>query len=201
MRRNNYKKNIIFIVILFVVIFGMSISYALLSKNLNVNFGSVTMNSYNFDVGFNTSSYAIYPGDGFTDCGSLNVTKSTVTVSNVKLHAGSMCTYRLSLKNFSRLDSNNEGIGAYLTSITNLYPSNYTCSNISSSRFICSVNSSSVLYFLCTDNNCNNTLDTGITLAAGSSRNVFFRIQASSNFITSEATLSGGGFRVSFNAV
>lgn len=197
MRRNSYKKNIIFIVILITVIASISIAYSLLSSTLNVQFGNVTQNVYTFDVGFPSQTVSgSSGGSSFSNCGIATAYGNSATIQGAELFFGASCTFEFTIKNSGSLSSK-------LTAITKIVPENMTCNDVATGQFRCYVNPSYIHYRLCSDSACNTLLTTNTTLASNQSMIVYLKIYSSGSAgaINENAHLSGGGFKLTFQGV
>lgn len=203
MKRSDYKKNVIFIICLVIIIGVMSVGYAILSSTLSINFGTVTQTGLTFNVGFDTTTVN-GTGTNNSICGSVHPTSNSVTDASPKLFYGSQCIYRLVVKNTGSTK-------ASLTGITNVYPTlntgsvSFTCTATTNGEFSC-VNSNSnggrINYKLCSDADCNNVLTIPTVINSNASKTVFLKISRDGwdDELVPDYYAYGGGFKVNFSA-
>lgn len=159
MKENNGKKGMyIVIAFLLVALVGLSIAFAALSTNLNINFGTVTQTKQTWNVGFTeNNSLAGTPGGSSAtgrSCGTANVTSSTATVAATELSKpGDKCVWHLVVNNTGSID-------ATLSTITPGKPTSVDCT-ISGASMVCG----NITYKLATTDAGTTLLTTGGTLA------------------------------------
>lgn len=193
MRRNSYKKNIIFIFVLLFVISCISISYALLNTSLNTSYGTTTQKKLTFNVGFATSQVTGRAVDNYnSECGTITPTLNTVTY-DTQIFPDSRCVYKLKIRNIGTT-------AAQLDKIININPSGGTCSNYSDGSFSCINNGARVYFYLYDESTLTNLLSDGWKLEPSEYKDVYFVVDAldegASNY--SSYTFTGGGFKLSF---
>ncbi len=144
--KSNNKGLYVVIGTLCVAIIALTIAYAALSANLQINFGTVTQYVQSWNVHFVGSSATGTPSSAGTDtsgvtCGAATITDSSVTIAATTIsRPGDKCTYPLTVKNDGTID-------AILNSITPQAPSSTECSTASGATLICG----NIKYRLTTD--------------------------------------------------
>lgn len=196
MKRNKLKMNKKFIIIIFFIMLFISVGYATLTKVLNVQFSNVTV------AAFNVIQYSWEvigsSNDNYTNCGNISQNGSTgVYVLNVTLFPGSSCDYKI-------VYSNTASLTVKISEITPHYPSNLTCSQASAGYFGCDVpggNSGSRLrYRISPDSSFSSTITTSnFTITPQSSKTVYLRIWNNATSLSTDTTVSGGGFDLTFS--
>ena len=203
-RRNSYKKNIIFIFVLLFIISGISISYALLQTTLTTNMPATTVNKLTMWVTFdyqNGEEAVYYPMSNYSsECAAgangISFGNEQATFSyNAKMLAGSKCVYKLKIKNRGTTE-------VKLSAIDSVFPNGASCSNISNGLFQCTYNNSTIRYELFSDSSLNTHLSPGVELGIDSNTRtmyVYFVITLTdSNGTDSQYTLNGGGFTLRY---
>ena len=122
----NSKRPYIIVGALLIAVVGLSIAYAALSTQLNINYGTVTQNVLNWSVGFRTTPSSVSAtayGTSATgrSCGNATVTRTSVTIGATQLSKpGDKCEWELVIENTGDID-------AYLSTLTLTYPTSVSC--------------------------------------------------------------------------
>lgn len=201
MRRNSYKKNLLFIIILIVIISGISLSYALLSKVLTTQFGNVTQSALVYNVKIDSGTVIQNSASDYNNCGSVVIDNNYTRfrVLGAQIFPATYCIYKIGIKHTG------SGISAKLTSITPAYPEGLSnCSNASNSFFGCDVpngrTGSRLQFQLSRTSAFSTSLTTGLTIAPGSTEYIYLRIKNGSSTLSNNAVVNGGGFSLVFTA-
>ena len=158
-KKSGIKASYVICGILLVAVVGLSIAYAALSANLNIEFGTVTQNVQSWNVAFDTTTSPVTATAGGTSatgrsCGTATVTSTLVTVGATELSKpGDKCTWALTVKNTGSID-------AVLTSITPTAPTSVACSPMANASMVCG----NITYKLTTDAAGTTLLTSGGTL-------------------------------------
>lgn len=181
MRRRKY--NILFLVICIFVVaaFALTIAYAALRTNLNVNFGNITQSALTWDVKINSASLYSSTSTNATkiNCSAPSYNNTTISGINVKFTKfGDRCVYTFSVKN-------NGTISAKITSISMKNPTGVSCVTNSTS-IVCG----DITYSLKYSSSSTSTYVPAIgnSLGAGSTRTFYLIVEytgassATSNF-------------------
>ena len=192
----NNKSLYIIVGILIISLITLSIAFAALSTNLNINFGNVNQSAQTWDVGFDTSGSPLAASSTGTSaagriCGAATITKDSVSVADTQLSKpGDTCTWSLTIQNLGTID-------AELNSVTPIIGEN-SCT-ISGSSMECG----NITYKLATDQAGTTLLSSQInsTLAkTNGTKDVYLIATYSSNSIGgSSNTQSGIGFTILYN--
>jgi len=183
------KSMYIAIIALVVGVIGVTIGYAALSTTLKVKFGTVTQDSFTWDVKLASGEVAgVNSGTSGTTCGTATVTDSEVNIAAIKLSKpGDKCSYRLSVKNAGDVD-------AVLSNISSTAPEGVSCKTGENKELVCG----NVTYSLATDINGANPLVVGeqrVPKTSGISDFylvVSYKVQAT--VLNEEVTHKGAGF-------
>ncbi len=146
MKERSNKGLYVVIGTLCVAIVALTIAYAALSANLQINFGAVTQSAQSWNVHFVGSSATGTASSAGTDtsgvtCGAATITDSSVTIAATTIsRPGDKCTYPLTVKNDGTID-------AILNSITPQNPTSTECETAEGANLICG----NIKYRLTTD--------------------------------------------------
>lgn len=193
MRRSNYSYNKKLVIVLVVLVFTLSISYAALSSVLNLKFNTITQSALSFDVGFDTNTVTGTSNGGST-CGSVTPTRTSITGVSVNLNGTStspQCSYRFRLTNTGDLN-------AELISIEQINPSSTSCTKVNDATMDCG----RIRYRLCWDSNsCSSLVSTGYQISNGSSRYLYLVVGLTSqSTYDDDFSQNGFGFKFNFKA-
>ncbi len=190
----NKKRKMMYILIftLAIIVGSLTLAYAALSANLNIDFGDITQNALTWDVGFQGSTAtASVSGTSATgrSCGNASITTNTVTVGATSLSKpDDKCTYALNIKNSG-------SIAAMLSSITPKNPNGIACSTSNGSMMVCG----NLTYKITTDSTGNNLLTSNKSLAIGATLPVYLVVSYTGETLNSaNNTQAGAAFTLNY---
>lgn len=196
MKNENKKTMYIAICALILAVIGISIAYAALSTNLNIQSASITQNALNWDVHFQSGT--VTPTSSGTSstgrsCGNATVNATTVSTAATTLSKpGDTCTYALKVQNTGDIDAN-------LATITPTAPNSTSCTTIDGANMVCG----NITYKLTTDQNGQNLLTTNRTLAKTNGVLDLYLVitYSGTETNTTPVTHNGGSFTLVYNQV
>ena len=203
-QKSNNKGLYVVIGTLCIAIVALTIAYAALSANLQINFGTVTQSTQSWNVHFVGSSATGTASSNGTDtsgvtCGAATITNNSVTIAATTIsRPGDKCTYPLTVKNDGTID-------AILSSITPQAPSSTECATATGATLICG----NIKYRLTTDSAGSTLLTATKDLGKKDSTNPsdtlnLYLIAEYDNSVTtlnnsSAIVQSGAGFTLNYN--
>lgn len=182
----NNKSLYIIVGILIISLITLSIAFAALSTNLNINFGNVNQSVQTWNVAFTGSSVAgTASGSSATgrSCGTATVTATQVNVGDTQLSKpNDQCQWVLTVKN-------NGTIGAKLSTITANKGSN-TCTIGGSTGKQTSMVCGNITYTLTSDGT--TALPTNTSLAANATQTVYVTAKYTGTGVNTTAVTQSG---------